>query len=165
MKRGVICSRSIIISLINHLISKHKPDDVKHTFSILVLFFTFGIAFGQQTTVSKEAYLIKSKNQKTAAWIMLGGGTLLFIGGMIAHSNYLEEVEDPFEPLTEVSTGELAAFIGVLAAAGSIPLFIASSRNKRKAMSISLKNESAKQVNGNSLAVKYIPSVCLKLTL
>ena len=33
--------------------------------------------------LSKEYYLQKSKNKKTAAWILLGGGTAMIVGGAI----------------------------------------------------------------------------------
>lgn len=44
---------------------------------ILMIFFTASCAFAQ----TKNSYLLKSKHQKTAAWIMLGGGTALVIAG------------------------------------------------------------------------------------
>jgi hypothetical protein len=47
---------------------------------------------------------------------------------------------------------------------GSIPLFLASGRNKRKAMSLSFKNETAPQLLKGSFAYRPIPSVSLKIS-
>ena len=79
--------------------------------------------FSQQSDslklISKTDYLRKGKIQKTAAWVLLGGGIVMAVIGV-----------SEFEPLL--------ATAGVLAAAGSIPFFIASGKNKKKARSCQL---------------------------
>ena len=75
----------------------------------------------------KTHYLVKSKNQKTAAWVLLGGGTALIGIGFLIGDNKNSTFDD-------AATGALLAGIGVLSTIGSIPLFIASGKNKRKAM-------------------------------
>jgi hypothetical protein len=77
--------------------------------------------------VIKTDYLAKSKNQKTAAWVLLGGGTALIGAGFLIGDNKNSTFDD-------AATGALLAGVGVLSAIGSIPLFIASGKNKRKAM-------------------------------
>ena len=75
----------------------------------------------------KTDYLLKSKNQKTAAWVLLGGGTALIgIGFLIGDSKNAT--------FDDAGTGVVLGGIGFLSAVGSIPLFIASAKNKRKAM-------------------------------
>ena len=78
----------------------------------------------------KTHYLVKSKNQKTAAWVLLGGGTALIGIGFLIGDNKNSTFDD-------AATGALLAGIGVLSTIGSIPLFIASGKNKRKAMNAS----------------------------
>ena len=78
----------------------------------------------------KTNYLAKSKNQKTAAWILLGGGTALISTGFLVGDSKNSTFDD-------AAAGALLAGIGVLSAIGSIPLFIASGKNKRKAMKAS----------------------------
>jgi hypothetical protein len=78
----------------------------------------------------KTDYLAKSKNQKTAAWILLGGGVALIGTGFIVGDGKNSTFDD-------AATGAVLAGIGVLSAIGSIPLFIASGKNKRKALKAS----------------------------
>ena len=81
-------------------------------------------------TLNNKDYQVKSKNQKTAAWVLLGGGVVLIgTGFLVGNRN-----ESSF---SEAATGAIIGGIGVLSAIGSIPLFIASGRNKRKAMNVS----------------------------
>jgi len=89
------------------------------------------VSFCQKTNDSTPAvktdYLLKSKNQKTAAWVLLGGGTALIgIGFLIGDSKNAT--------FDDAGTGVVLGGIGFLSAVGSIPLFIASGKNKRKAM-------------------------------
>src|SRR5438045_9207630 len=87
-------------------------------------------SFSQQTNPSaplNQDYLKKSKNQKTAAWVLLVGGiALVGIGVLIG-----DQKQSTFD---DAATGGVIAGIGILSTIGSIPLFIASGRNKRKAM-------------------------------
>ena len=80
--------------------------------------------------VIKTDYLVKSKNQKTAAWVLLGGGVALIGTGFLVGDGKNSTFDD-------AAAGAFLAGIGVLSAIGSIPLFIASGKNKRKAMNAS----------------------------
>lgn len=80
----------------------------------------------QELIKDQAWYLRKSKNQKTAAFILLGGGTALGLTGLLTGS----KSETSFD---EANTGALLGAAGILAVAGSIPLFVASKRNKQKA--------------------------------
>jgi len=106
-------------------------------------------AFSQQTSNSPTVntdYLKKSKHEKTAAWILLGGGTAMIITGSIIWGNEVKKKEenvanDPFgaavAPYTTTS-GTALTVVGLASAAASIPLFVASGRNKRKAKTVSI---------------------------
>ena len=90
-------------------------------------------SFCQQTdanqSLKRQDYLKKSKNQKTAAWILLGGGFALAVGASILDvSSDWSKSETPY--LVAISAG-CASMLG------SIPLFIAAGRNKRKGMNAS----------------------------
>lgn len=121
---------------------------------ILILAMTFS-SFSQQTnpsqTLTKQDYLKKSKNQKTAAWICLGSGAVLFA---IATPG---EVSLDILPVLVIGGGVLVA--------GSIPLFIASGKNKRKAMNISFKIQRSPLLQQSSLAYQNIPAVSIKIGL
>ena len=115
-------------------------------------------SFSQQTALTKQDYLQKSKNQKTTAWVMLGGGAgLILVGTLIGNSK-----EASF---SDAGTGVVLGGIGALSMLGSIPLFIASGKNKRKSMSMSFKNEMAPQLQKNSFVTRLVPSLSLKISL
>jgi hypothetical protein len=117
-------------------------------------------SFGQQTdaerSLTREAYLKKSQRQKTAAWILLGGGVALGIGGAAwAGSDW------------EVSGPDVLLVLGSIAIVSSVPLFMASGKNKRRAReaSTSFRLEKYSDVHQGSLSVHYFPAVSIKLSL
>jgi hypothetical protein len=123
-------------------------------------------SFSQQTNPSKPVtradYLKKSKNQKTIGWILLGGGAALSISGVIiiaSKASTLDLESDGF------AVGEVMNYTGLAAMVGSIPLFIASGKNKRKGVSLSFKNEKAQQIQKSSFVYRPVPSVTLKIRL
>ena len=82
-------------------------------------------------------YLLKkSKNQKTAAWILLGGGAGVAIAGGIIGTNAIKNA-NPDDPWDIFPRGSLAGggmlVGGIIAALVSVPYFIASGRNKKRA--------------------------------
>jgi uncharacterized membrane protein YidH (DUF202 family) len=131
-------------------------------------------SFSQQINPSpaftKQDYLKKSKNQKTAAWILLAGGMGMIITGTVIWSNEVNhKIEnDPFgifyAPYTTTSGSGITA-AGLIVTAASIPLFIVSAKNKRKAMSVSLRNETMPQLKNESFVNQPLPSLTLKISL
>ena len=91
--------------------------------------------FNQQTNTkhpvtTKQDFLLKSKNQKTGARVLLAGGiALMGVGFLIG-----DRKESDF---SDAGTGFILGGLGFISAVGSIPLFIASGKNKRKAMNAS----------------------------
>ncbi|MBK7560471.1 MAG: hypothetical protein IPI68_02890 [Chitinophagaceae bacterium] len=134
-----------------------------------ILLITANATFSQPSNVSstltKQDYLQKSKHQKTAAWILMGGGaTLLLTGivipkGALTHSGFLDD--------TYKNDGIKDAFdlTGIVSMLGSIPFFIASSKNKKKAASLSFKNEPIPKLQKNSFVYRTIPALTLKIYL
>lgn len=79
-------------------------------------------------------YLLKSRNQKTGAFILMGLGCAAVITGIIIESK--NSVDNLYSTIVDESTNNSGAIIAGAGAGlilGSIPLFIASSRNKKKA--------------------------------
>ena len=101
----------------------------------------------------KTDYLQKSKSQKTAAWIMLGSTVAII--GIAAPGN--------------ISFDALPALVavGALSTVSSITLFIASGRNKRKAMTATtyLKMQTMPLAGWNSFVQKSYPSLAVKINL
>ena len=84
----------------------------------------------QQRT--KEYYFEKSKRKKTTAWILLGAGTAMAIGGAIGFDN-------SWDKSSEYTKTDIFGFItlaGIISDLVSIPFFISSAKNKKKALSI-----------------------------
>jgi len=115
------------------------------------------ISFCQNTNdsvpVVKTDYLAKSKSQKTAAFILLGIG---------------------ITTLTIAAVGDLdldvlgtVVIVGGVATIASIPLFIASRKNKRRAMNASafIKMEKATVVEMQSFVQAPYPAIAFKINL
>ena len=87
--------------------------------------------------VDANSLLQKSKKQKSAAWILLGGGAgLTAVGFIIGVTEAAKDLSNIFTPNYSASNstgGEIMVYAGIGVMLGSIPLFIASGKNKRKA--------------------------------
>ncbi len=116
---------------------------------------------------TKVDYLTKSKHQKTAAWIMLGGGFGLGIAGdIIGLNGTVDLLSGQFDKAgNNVGAGGILIIAGGAAMLGSIPLFIASGKNKRKAMSLSFTNQPTSALVKNIMGNRYVPSISVKLNL
>ena len=91
-----------------------------------------------------DLLLKKSKRQETTAWILISGGAGVLIAGSIIGTNAVKNysTDDPFNIFPRGSLAGAGMILGGLAAmAASVPFFIASDRNKRKANLI-FQNES-----------------------
>ena len=96
---------------------------------------------------------------------MLGGGAALFLTGIVipkgelVHSGILG---DDYKNDGIKGGLELTGIISMLV---SIPLFIASSKNKKKAMSVSFKNNPSQQIQRGSFVNRSVPSLTFKIHL
>jgi hypothetical protein len=125
-------------------------------FVFMVIAFSSQL-FAQPTTPSqpltKADYLQKSKSQKTTGFVFLGiAATCIAIAAP-----------------GDVSFGVLPVLVigGAGAAVGSILLFSAARRNKRKAMSMAASIEAKKIPNVSSSGILYssYPAISLKIKL
>jgi len=110
---------------------------MKNSILFLVLIFSFQLALSQSTdsltTQSQKEmydfYISKHKKQKKAGWILLGSGVVAFGTGVIIGSNS-GLYDDGF------AAGALLVTAGTLSTISSIPLFIVSGSNNRKAKAL-----------------------------
>lgn len=132
---------------------------------LIMLAISTNIFCQQNTPVINTEYLKKSKTQKKNAFIMLGGGAALFLTGIVipkgelVHSGFLG---DDYKNDGIKGGLELTGIISMLV---SIPLFIASSKNKKKAMSVSFKNNPSQQIQRGSFVNRSVPSLTFKIHL
>lgn len=135
---------------------------MKKTITFLMLLLFAVNAFSQtipNNEFSKEYYLKKSKNQKTTGWILLSGGTIMTVVGVIGFSDSLYSNSN--------STTDAYGFImlgGVVSGLGSIPFFIMSGNNARKAATISLINQPVFSPIQGSLVLNSQPALSVKIT-
>ena len=106
-------------------------------------------------SLTRQDYLNKSKNQKKAAWILLGGGIALGLAGPILWSS--TGISD--------SGADVLMISGAASIAGSIPLFIAAGRNKKKGMNASTYFEIRQNSvpTNTGLGLHSTPTLSLKL--
>jgi hypothetical protein len=118
-----------------------------------LLFFNY--VFSQSK--SKEYFLQKSKNQKTTAWILLSTGTAAVITGAIMDNSHKGEEQS--------YTGGFVEVGGIICTLTSIPFFISSSKNKKRAMTVSMNSRKILLLQSNSFVSRVQPSVSLHMSL
>jgi hypothetical protein len=126
-------------------------------------------AFAQE--MSKQDFLDKSKKQKTAAFITLGGGLVLgILGASMIDSNRRSDI-NLFAPTAPNTTDNSEGIWGVvmvtggLAVLGSIPMFISSNKNAKKASQLSFRNEPIHMLKHEGNLSRSVPSITLKIPL
>ena len=106
----------------------------------------------------QDFYLRKSKNQKTTGLILAGAGTALILAGGYAFDKSWDEVS-----ATATDIAGFAVLTGVLADLASIPYFISSCRNKKKAATFSLGYQSVYFRCDNSFRTGIKPVAVLRI--
>jgi hypothetical protein len=112
---------------------------------------------------SKEFYLNKSKNQKTAAWILLGAGTAFAVVGVIGFESTWDDSDSDSYSTTDIFGFVLTA--GIISDLVSIPFFISSHHNKKHASSLSFGTQSLTSRSIKSMCQSIYPSLTLKFNL
>ncbi len=123
---------------------------------ILVCFTCMTCCFGQEkqdpaTRLSKDEYLKKSNNQKMVAGILFGIGSTAFI---IASTGNIS-----FDAAMPLVIGGGAAILT------SIPFFIASGKNKKRAKLATASIDLQPTFNPHQFTVKKIPALSLRFRL
>lgn len=136
-------------------------------------FFTPGIqaqhiedGFTDLQVKNYRYYSKKHKNQKKTAWILLGSGSVLTFGGVIAQAATatvdLVTIMTGSEPEFN-QTGSYVALAGIASMATSIPFFIASGNNKKRA-NIALQQQKITMGNKTNQQGSY-QSISLRIRL
>ena len=124
----------------------------------------------------KTDYLKKSNNQKTAAWLLLSGGFALTVtSALIAAPKVTEDYGNALVgifsaepvPQSNYTAENILLATGTASMLASIPFFIASKKNKRKAMDISanIKMENSRMLQYRSFVETSYPAIALKINL
>ncbi len=143
---------------------------MKITFLFLLL-ATLHLANGQsilsKSTLEKECYLKKSKQQKTLFWIAGGTGVGLFtIGGIMYMSEFGKGLPGGTGYNEKKSkTGETLMYVGVGLALVSVPFRIAYKKNEKAAASLSLENRRVSYPKEVNIVSSSVPVLSLKINL
>ena len=112
---------------------------------------------------TKEFYLHKAKNQNTAAWILLGGGTILAIVGLIGFDANFDIWSTDQAQTNRTDIFGFMILTGIVADLVSIPFFIGSHYNKKIASMVSLGNQNIHSPLMNSYSMTSYPTLTLKV--
>ena len=113
----------------------------------------------------------KSQKRTTAAWIFLGSGVALTVGGTALLVNGINEDNDDYNNYTEdrhagkIIGGIALMFGGVALMGTSIPFFIMSHRYKKKAMNLAFKAEKIQMPRMGKINNQYYPALTLRVNL
>jgi len=117
----------------------------------------------------KEYFLEKSKNYKTAAYVLAVAGPVIAIIGYLVYQNNKEfnSSNDFANGLQGTGIGIVMLVAGSVMTAVSIPLFIQAENYKRKSLNISafLKTEKSPWIVQSNIAYKFFPSLSLKINM
>ena len=149
---------------------------ILYTLLLIIPAATFCQSVANDIPVVKTDYLKKSKNQKTAAWVLLGGGFALTTTSIVMASSkitedYVNVIAGVFssEPVQEnnYTAENILLITGTASMLASIPFFIASKKNKRRAidMTANIKMEDAKLIRSQSFVQTSYPAITVKIKL
>ena len=149
---------------------------MKQVIILTLLFVCATSSFGQQTVqrqpLTTTDYLQKSKNQKKTGRILLIGGTGLIITSFVIPRGDLVHDGICVGPYCsdEYKNDNLKTalfLVGVASDLASIPFFIASKKNKKRAMNISTSFdlERAKVIQHATFVNKSFPALSVKIRL
>jgi hypothetical protein len=136
--------------------------------SIVSLAFFLNV-FAQDTTpqaYSRDYYLQKSKNQRTAAWVLLGVGTTLIVVGAVTGASGVANSNYPFmtdEEISSSNTSGVIVAVGAVMDVASIPFFISAGKNNRRAYEVDLSNENVFLLKNNFVASRPIPAITFRI--
>jgi hypothetical protein len=139
--------------------------------SILLLLFTVN-AFSQQLNTKAppigEAYQAKSKKQKKTGRILLVAGATLIVASFVIPRGELTHdgiCIGPYCTDEYKNDGLKSAVLagGSLSALGSLPFFISSRKNRRRAASVSIKAERFKTLYSSNVSSAGFPVLAVRL--
>jgi hypothetical protein len=130
---------------------------MRKLFLLISCILTCSIVFSQEKT--KQFYLEKAKRQNTTGWILLAAGTTAIITGII--------IEAPHR-----GTGDSQSFAGgmlevggIICTLASIPFFISSSKNKKRAAALAISNRPLVYPDQKSFVLRSQPTISLTVPL
>lgn len=138
------------------------------TFSLLLIIAATSFSQAPATI----DYAAKARKQKTAGWALVGSGLAVSVVGIaISAGEVEEEIYGLFllQRTRKSNTGSVVMIAGGAIMLGSIPFFVAASKNNKLAkanhVSLYLKRETGQFIRQNSLVKTSFPSIALRIRL
>jgi hypothetical protein len=113
--------------------------------------------------LTRADLLQKSKQQKTAGWILLGGGTAITVTGSVILASAVGGARDHNDYTHRSTTGGILMAAGLAAMGGSIPLLISAHRNQKKAMALVITNKEIPILQWRWWSYQSYPALSLKI--
>lgn len=140
---------------------------MKRSFLILLCLLYFLNISAQNIESSPQQVLRlsdKAKKQKSTGWILLGGGAgVTLIGAAIGVANVWDEIL--LEERGAVDAASVMVITGLVSMAGSIPFFIASGKNRKKAAAlVFIKMENSSYVSQYTKTDINYPAITLSVS-
>lgn len=139
---------------------------------IMVISFNLSASLLQRDSIpqlTRQDYIQKSKIQLTGAIISLSGGVLMagYGGYLLFLGSGIAIIEPIFPGLSKnvMTYGSIFFLLGAAAITGSVFLFKASSKNKKRGISLTAGSQSIQQMNKSSISKTIIPSVGITIRL
>lgn len=141
---------------------------------ILILMFLFFVlkTFSQAEIsheFTRDDYVKKSNNQKITAWILLGAGLGMAVTGMsISVNQFSNQLLNVFggEPTDfNKNKGLWLFYLGSATTLTSIPFFISAHRNKKRAATVAITNQTILWYQKNSVGFIKQPAVTITIGL
>jgi predicted MFS family arabinose efflux permease len=133
------------------------------------LLFTASLAFSQDTLLTKEQHLRKSRSSKTAGWILMGGGVGMLVGSLATYEFTIDLGPmfggPPSSSKVDNTTSTLLAIGGAAAIVGSIISFSSSKEHKKKAAALTFGNQHVPVLRQNGFVSQLQPALQLRIPL
>ena len=133
---------------------------------------TFCQQIVQKHSLTQAAYLQKSKKQKKTAMIFLGGGAALIVTSLVIPQGestgfQIDPIGGGYEGHKNDGIKGALGLTGVVSMLGSIPFFIASGKNKKRAnrASVFINTEMTPVLQGTSIINQSFPVIGLKIKI
>jgi hypothetical protein len=118
--------------------------------------------------LSREDYLQKSYQQKSAGWVLLAGGMGLMVASAATYKldfNFYWGGDPYSNPGVDNTASTALALAGTAALVGSIVVFTSARHNRRKAHAVSLTMQKVDLPQYNRLLAKTQPAIQLRIPL
>jgi hypothetical protein len=135
-------------------------------FCLLVILSTGTNA--QEPMLNKTDLLAKAKKQNTTGWVVFGTGfTITSIGLIMVTNEVKNDLYNIFSPEKQKnsSAGTVLVIGGAAGMLSSIPFFLVSSKNQKRAAIAFLKLESQHELKKASFVTSSFPALGLRISL